>query len=130
MPDIQLIRKSILPFAKMRVEVGGQQYLLGSLKSKQILLPEGSYEVKMRLEGWYGTNEVQIEAHTTKLVIQPLLPDIYYALGIVTTIAFFQLYEVSPVLKWGLGIVSCLIILSIFYFTFIKDKHFYTCKAE
>lgn len=130
MPQIQLIRKGLLPFAKMQIELDNQRYALAGQKSQQILLPEGDLEIKMRLEGWYGIKTIHVEAQSTKLVIRPFIPDWYYLLGVLSAIGFFQFEGASILIKWLLGAGAGLIILSIMYFTFFRDQKYFDCAIQ
>ncbi|UAY56500.1 hypothetical protein [Arachidicoccus terrestris] len=130
MAQIQLIRKGILPIAKMKIEIGGHVYMLAGLKAQQITLPEGTSEVKMRLEGWYATNTIHINAQSTKLIIRPFIPDWYYLLCLLCCFLFFQFEDTGWLIKYVVGGAGGLMILSIMYFTFFRDQKYFSCTVR
>ena len=130
MPEIHLVRKGLLPIAKMGVEVAGQYYEIAGLKSREIVVPEGELVVKLRLEGWYGTFRVQVDERTQRLVIKPFIRDVYYVLCLVTCIAFFYLDAACLAAKIILGTAGGLMMLSIIFFTFFRDQKYFSCAVE
>ncbi|GAB3353571.1 hypothetical protein GCM10027566_13930 [Arachidicoccus ginsenosidivorans] len=130
MQQVELIRKGILPIAKMRVEVAGEIYLIAGGKSMAISLPEGELQVKLRLEGWYGVNSVQITKTSSKLIIKPFIPDLLYALGVIFTISFFYFDHAGKLISILLATAAIGIILTIFYFTFLKAQKYFSCIVQ
>lgn len=127
MPEIQITRKAILPFAKMNMELAGNVYAIAGLRSQQISLPEGGYEIKMRLEGWYAAKSIEIDAQTTRLIIKPMISDWYYLVALICCVGFFTLDHAGVAMRIILGAVGGVMILSIMYFTFFRDQKYFDC---
>jgi hypothetical protein len=127
MPQVEMVRKGYLPFAKMRVEVAGQVYFLTGGKKQEIFLPEGTSTIKLRLEGWYKSSQLQITEHSRMIVIKPFVADIFYLVTIVLGAVFFYFDHLAFPFRILLGTVVLLHILTIFYFTILKSDRYFSC---
>jgi|GEM_PF-2735080 len=130
MQQVDLIRKGILPFEKMRVEVAGEIYQIAGGKSMSISLPQGELQVKLRLEGWYAVNSIQITEHSSKLIIKPYIPDLLYLLGVIFTTSFFYFDFANKLISLLLATGGIGIILIIFYFTILKAQKYFRCFVQ
>lgn len=130
MPQIQIVRKGYMPFAKMRVEVGSQVFFMKGGNTQQINLPEGEIEVRMYLEGWRGVNRLDVTAQTTRLLIRPLIPDWVYLVGIILISIFFYVDDLEVWAKAVIGAAMLGLIVTVFYFSFIRSKNYFNCSLQ
>lgn len=130
MPQIQIVRKGYMPFAKMRVEVGPQVFFMKGGNTQQINLPEGEIEVRMYLEGWRGVNRLDVTAQTTRLLIRPLIPDWVYLVGIILISIFFYVDDLEVWAKAVIGAAMLGLIVTVFYFSFIRSKNYFNCSLQ
>jgi len=127
MPQVELVRKGYLPFAKMRVEIAGQVYFLTGGKKQAIELPQGEHKIKLGLEGWYKTSKVEIADSSSSVIIKPFIADVFYLVAVVLGILFFYFDHLGLTYRIILGTAFLLHVITIFYYTILKSDRYFSC---